>query len=61
MSMAESELRKVIAWLDASLEVFRANEGRLTAAEIRLRSLIAVLHAEAGEQLERMATLRAKK
>jgi hypothetical protein len=44
--MTETDSRKILDWLDSALELFRANEGQLSAREIRILSMIAVARQE---------------
>jgi hypothetical protein len=48
--MTESDYRRVLGWLDSTLEVFRGYKGRLTVREVRIRSLLAVIRQEIAEE-----------
>jgi hypothetical protein len=49
--MSDSDYRRLMAWLDVSLDIFRAHEGRLAVRDIRLQSLLAVLREEVAAEL----------
>jgi hypothetical protein len=49
--MNELEIRQVIHALDHALNVFRQNEGRLTAAQVRARSMISITRSEVAQSL----------
>jgi hypothetical protein len=50
-TMSEPDIRYVLGALDQALNVFRQNEGRLTASQIRARSMISVTRAEMAQAL----------
>jgi hypothetical protein len=50
-AMTETEISQIIHSLDHALNIFRRNEGRLTAAQIRARSLLAVTRSEMAQAL----------
>ena len=47
--MTETDTRRIIDWLDSALEIFRANEGRLNAKEVRILSMLAVARQELAD------------
>lgn len=49
--MTDYDARRIIDWLDSALELFRANEGRLTVKEIKLLSMIAVARQELDDEV----------
>jgi hypothetical protein len=49
--MTETDTRRIIDWIDSALELFRNNEGRLTAQEVRVLSMIAVARRELVDTL----------
>lgn len=49
--MTDHDARRIIDWLDSALELFRANEGRLTAREVRILSMIAVARQELDDDV----------
>lgn len=53
----ENELREVLECVQVALAVFQNHEGQLTVSEIRTRSLLMVVRAEAEEQLRRARSL----
>jgi hypothetical protein len=48
--MTDHDARRIIDWLDSALELFHANEGRLTAREVRILSMIAVARKELDDE-----------
>lgn len=44
--MSEHEVSKVLKALESALNVFRQNEGRLTVAQIRARSMLSMIRSE---------------
>jgi hypothetical protein len=50
-NMKQSDLFRVIQWIDASLEMLQAYEGRLKGAEVRIRSLLTVVRQELSRDL----------
>ncbi len=51
--MTETELQNIIVWIDASLEVFRANHGRLSVQEVQMWSMLTVVRKELVAEQER--------
>jgi hypothetical protein len=51
--MSEPELQSILNCIDAALEVYRKHEGKLSALEISLKSMLMVVRAQAAEQLSR--------
>jgi hypothetical protein len=51
MSMSETDTRQVLDALDQALDVFRRYEGRLSAAQIRARSMLSITHSEIAQVL----------
>ena len=51
--MTEWEMRQVMIWLDASIDIYRANEGRLSVSDISVRSLLAVARDEIAAELKK--------
>lgn len=49
--MSEADVRRVIQGLDQVLRVFRQNEGRLTGAQIRARSMLSIVRSEIAQSL----------
>lgn len=49
--MSESDVRQILHALDQALNVFRQNEGRLTAAQIRARSMLSITRSEMAQTL----------
>lgn len=45
------DLESILIFVDASLDLFRRHEGRLSALEIRLRSMLAVVRAQIADRL----------
>ena len=58
--MSEADVRQVIQHLDQALRVLRQNEGRLTAAQVRVRSMISIARSEIAVSLSDAARERAK-
>lgn len=44
--MTPDETHAILRWVETALEVYRKNEGKLSAREIRMKSLLAVARAE---------------
>lgn len=51
--MTETDSKQLLAWLDSALDVFRLNEGLLSAREIRILSMLSVARAELAAELDR--------
>jgi hypothetical protein len=51
--MNETELQKIIIWIDASLDVFRANQGKLSVPEIQMWSMLTVVRKELVAEVAR--------
>lgn len=51
--LAPGDLESILIFADGALELFRKNEGRLNAVEIRLRSMLAVVRAQVADELAR--------
>lgn len=49
--MTEAEQYHIIRNLDQALNAFRQNEGRLAAAEIRARTMLAIVRSEIAQGL----------
>lgn len=58
--MSEADVRQVIEGIDAALNVFRRNEGRLTVSQIRARSMLSVVRSEVAEGLSQTFRQRAR-
>jgi len=54
--MTETELQNIVQWIDASLEVFRANQGKLSVQEIQMWSMLTVVRKELIAEVERTIT-----
>lgn len=54
--MTESELRIILKHVESALEVYRKHEGKLSAIEISMKSMLTVIRAQAAEQLSRENT-----
>lgn len=48
--MTDHDARRIIDWLDSALELFHANDGRLTVREVRILSMIAVARQELEDE-----------
>ena len=53
--MSESDLKKIVTCVDDALEVFRKNEGRLTALEVSVKSMLCVVRNQVADQLSRQS------
>jgi len=53
--MTETELQTIVGCLDASLEVFRTNQGKLSVVEIQMWSMLSVVRKELVAELARTA------
>lgn len=49
--MTPAETREILASVDTALRIYRKNEGKLNAQEVRLKSLLAVVRAELIEEV----------
>lgn len=49
--MSETELRKILGWVDSALDVYRVHEGKLTVSEISTRSMLIVVRQKLVEDL----------
>jgi|GEM_PF-5624715 len=49
--MTPSETREILKSVEAALQVYWKNEGKLTAQEIRLKSLLSVARAELVQEV----------
>jgi hypothetical protein len=49
--LAQADLESILIFTDAALDLFRKNEGKLNAVEIRLRSMLAVVRREVADEL----------
>ncbi len=49
--MTDHDARRIIDWLDSALELFRANEGRLSVREVKILSMLAVARQELNEEV----------
>ena len=49
--MNESDYRRVEAWLDAALDIFRSKESKLTVSDIRIRALLGSLRQEVSQEI----------
>ena len=56
--MTDSDTHRILGWLDSALELFQKDEGKLSAHEIRIRSLLAVVRNELSENLGRQKSPR---
>lgn len=59
--MTDSDAQRVLEWIDSALELFRVNEGKLNAREIRIRSMLAVVRNELSDNLGRETSTRRPK
>jgi hypothetical protein len=55
--MTEAEITEVLQALDAGLAVFEKHKGRLTGAEISVKSMLLALRVQLTEQLNRARDL----
>ncbi|MEO7414511.1 MAG: hypothetical protein ABIZ81_14260 [Opitutaceae bacterium] len=51
--MTTSELNSILACVDAAIEIFQRHEGKLSASEISVKSMLLVLRSQVAEQLTR--------
>jgi hypothetical protein len=51
--MTESELRVIAKHVDSALDVYRKHEGKLTALEISMKSMLMVVRNQIADQLTR--------
>jgi hypothetical protein len=49
--MTESDLRTILNAVDAALKVYAVNEGKLTALEISLKSMLKTVRGRVSEEL----------
>ncbi len=49
--MTDHDARRIIDWLDSALELFRANEGRLSVREVKILSMLAVARQDLNEEV----------
>jgi len=49
--MNESDYRRVEAWIDAALDVFRSKESKLTVSDIRIRALLGNVRQEIAQEI----------
>ena len=49
--MKQTDVFQIMAWIDSSLEMLQAYEGRLNGNEVRIRSLLTVIRAELARDL----------
>jgi hypothetical protein len=49
--MTDSDTERMLGWIDSALELFQHNEGQLSAREISIRSMLAVVRNELAENL----------
>lgn len=54
--MTDSELRLILKHVDAALEVYRKHEGKLSAMEISMKSMLTVIRTQTTDQLSRENT-----
>ncbi|HEX2852649.1 MAG TPA: hypothetical protein VHO24_05375 [Opitutaceae bacterium] len=54
--MTESELRIILKHVEAALDVYRKHEGKLSALEISMKSMLTVIRTQAADQLVRENT-----
>jgi hypothetical protein len=50
--MTPSEIQQILQHVDAALDVYRKNEGKLSVAEVRMKSLLNVLRGEVADQVD---------
>ena len=51
--MSEPELRTILKSVDAALEVYRTHEGKLSAFDISVKSMLMVVRSQIAEQSAR--------
>ena len=51
--MTEKELGRILASLDAALAVYHHHEGKLSAGEVSVKSMLIVVRAQVADQLKR--------
>lgn len=49
--MKQTDVFQIMTWIDSSLEMLRAYEGRLNGNEVRIRSLLTVVRSELARDL----------
>jgi hypothetical protein len=49
--MSDSDAERMLGWIDSALELFQHNEGRLSAREVSIRSMLAVVRNELAENI----------
>jgi hypothetical protein len=54
--MTDSELRIILKHVEAALDVYRKHEGKLSALEISMKSMLTVIRSQAVDQLARENT-----
>lgn len=54
--MTDTQLRIILKHVDAALDVYRKHEGKLSALEISMKSMLTVIRSQAAEQLARENT-----
>jgi len=52
--MNEAQLREILVNLESILEVFKKQEGRLSAVELSLKSLTTTLHSQIQVQINQL-------
>jgi hypothetical protein len=58
--MTTGETQEILKWVDAALDVYRRNEGKLSAFEIRMKSMLSVIRSELLTELNEQARLSSK-
>lgn len=56
--MTDNDAQRMLGWIDSALELFKKNEGQLTAREIRIRSLLAVVRNELADNASQEQAIR---
>lgn len=59
-AMTTGETQEILKWVDAALDVYRRNEGRLSAFEIRMKSMLSVIRSELLTELNEQARVSSK-
>lgn len=52
-SMTDAELKKILECIDSALGVYRTNDGKLTALEVSVKSMLTVVRHQVSDQLAR--------
>lgn len=49
--MSETQLREILSHIEATLDIYRTQEGKLTVLEVSMKSMITTLRAQIEMQL----------